>query len=288
MEQRFLMELESRLAGRMFTVEGGFAKRQVAESDGGYFSGRGRGTIEIDPLLCLFGTGMSKAFYEWIGDAVGTRTNLRRSGSVIELDHHNKLVRQREFFDALVTEVVFPELDTSSTQEAVIKVVVLPERVKDKAEGVKDLGVYASRLPKAWSVNHFRMQIEGLSTDCAHITKIKGLSVKQGIKKFYTSGDRFPAIEPTKLDFSGITIELPLAYGKDFMKWHEESVDPKKPFAREKSGSIDFLAPGSRSAYFTLTLKNIGIVSMAKTAHSYRIELTYQSLKMSAGGAAVK
>jgi len=287
MEQRFLVELEGRLSGRMFSVEGGFAKGQVV-SDGGYISRGVRETIEIDPFVCRFGTGMSRAFYEWIGEALGTRTNLRRSGSVIELDHHNKLVRQREFFDALVKEVVFPELDTSSTQEAVIKVVVLPERVKDKTEGVKDLGVYASRLPKAWSVNHFRMQIDGLSTDCAHITKIKGLAVKQGIKKSYTGEDRFPTTVPTKLEFPDITIELPLAYGKEFMKWHADAIDMKKAYAQEKTGSIEFLAPGSANAYFVLELNGLVIVSQAETASLLRVRLTYQSLKMSAGGGAVK
>lgn len=287
MEQRFVLELEGRLAGRMFSVEGGFAKRQATEGDGG-FSPRRIETIEVEPILCRFGTGMSNAFYRWVGAAVGTRTSLRMSGSVLELDHHNKLVRRREFLDALVTEVVFPDLDTSSTQEAVMKIAVLPERVKDKTEGAKDLGVYTSSLPKAWSVNHFRMQIDGLSTDCAHITKIKGLSVKQRVKKFYAGDERFPTVEPTKVDLSGITIELPLTFGKEFLRWHEDMLNPQRMNNAAKSGSIEFLAPGSRSAYFEVTLTGIMLVSMGRTAHSYVVQLTYQSLKMTAGGSAVK
>ncbi len=288
MEQRFVLGLEGRLAGRMFSVEGGVARSEVVPGGSGGFGLREHPpTMDIEPLVCVIGTGMSRAFYDWIGNTVA-RTHQRKSGSVIQLDHRSKMVRRREFFDALVTEVRFPDLDRFSTSEAVMKVVLHPERIRDTDERVKTLGVYAASLPKAWSVNHFRMQIDGLPTDSAKITKIKGLSLKQGIKQFYTGGDRFPTLEPTKVQLRDITIELPLGYGKEFTKWFEESLDPRKTHAREKNGSIEFLAPGSRSAFFVVALKNIGIVTLAKTANAYRIQLAYQSLKMSAGGAAVK
>lgn len=291
MEQRFVLELEGRLAGRMFSAEGGLLKKTVLEDSGGPGSRSRWGhssSLDVDPMILQLGTGMSSAFYTWIGNAVNSKISARRNGAVIQLDNHAAPVSYQEFYEALVTHVMFPDLDRSSSKEAMLKVVMQPERVKLSKQGVGSLGVYASSLPKAWSVNHFRMSIDGLHTDCAQISKVEGIRIKQGFKKFYSGDERFPVIEPTHLEFPNFTIELPLAYGKEFLKWHEDTQDPRKTQSKLKHGSLTFLAPGSSSAYFQLNLNSIGIVSMAKGANAYRIELYYQSLSMTPGASAVK
>ncbi|MBS1824535.1 MAG: phage tail protein [Acidobacteria bacterium] len=290
MEQRFVLELEGRLAGRMFSAEGGLRKRAVVEDDGLGSHSRldHSGSLDIEPMILRVGTGMSKDFYTWIGGAVNSKTYMRRNGVLIQLDTHSKPLRMQEFADALVTYVEFPDLDRSSSKEAMLKVVVQPERVRLSGKAVSNLGVYASSLPKAWSVNHFRMSIDGLHTDCAQISAIKGIRVKQGFKSHYTGSDRFPALVPTKLEFPNVIIELPLGYGKEFLKWSEDSLNPRKTQSILKNGTIEFLGAGSGSPYFLLTLNNMGMVSMSKGASSYRIELYYESLSMTPGASAVK
>ena len=287
MEQRFVLELEGQLAGRMFSVHGGQVTSEVMGEPLSSSVNRVKSTGQIDfePLVMYFGTGMSQIFYKWINSGVA-RTDVRRNGSVIQLDNHSRMVHRRAFYHALVKDVVFPDLNKSSTKEAMVRVVVQPEWTITSTEVPKHLGVYASSLPKAWSVNHFRMEIDGLSMDSHHISKIEGLSLRQSIKKFHTTKQKFPEIDLGRQEFANITIEVPMANAKEFLLW--QGSDLRQHSLGAKVGRIRFIAPGSRSAFFTLTLYDLDIVSISKAPAAYWIELTFRSMSMEAGASAMK
>ena len=58
---------------------------------------------------------------------------------------------------------------------------------------------------KMWTAVGVPLHASTASTSCEYTNKIESFTIKQGIKKLYTGEDRFPQIEPTKIEFPNIT-----------------------------------------------------------------------------------
>ncbi len=115
-----------------------------------------------------------------------------------------------EFVDALVSEVDLPELNRSANKEAVMTVRIIPEMTRPApAEGSAKPGVYVSTLPKAWNGSDFRLRISGLEKDCAHVTHVDLLKLKQGVKAVPAGASRYSAMEPTKIKYPALVVTLP-------------------------------------------------------------------------------
>jgi len=290
--QNFVLELDGKLAGRLFSVDGGTVRTQIIDEPIGLHNERIKHTSQFDlqPLVLICGTGMSQVFYKWIAGAFDGRGQQRMSGAVILLDQNSKPRARREFYNAIVVEVVLPALDSSQKDSAYMQVTIQPEQGRtDSTSETVDLGVYAARLAKNWYINGFRFQIEGLVTDSQHVTHIDSIDLKQGMKKMYTGQDRFPQIEPTKVEFPNINFEVPATHGEGFLKWYNESVKGNGTSVQPRSGSIEFLAPGSNTPYFGLGLNGVGPFSLQRQgANALRIGLYCDSMTFRAGSAAIK
>jgi hypothetical protein len=122
---------------------------------------------------------MSRGFYDWLGDGVGGKS-VRKSGAVVALDHNQKPVARLEFAGAIVKSLLLPTLDRSANKDAFMTVSISPEATKSTDSGQSaSLGVYVSRLPKPWDIASFKLGISGLESDCAHVTYIQSIELKQ-------------------------------------------------------------------------------------------------------------
>ena len=285
MEQRYVLELDGMLAGRMFSVKGGNKiGRHVKEESSDLYSTKKLASIEFEPLVFTFGAGMSRKFYEWVQSSL-IDNQFPLNGSVIHVDNHSRMLHRQAFYSAMVSQIVFPDLDKFSQREAILQAVVRPHYVRTILDEVHSLGVYVSPLAKVWRVNQFRMTIEGLSFDCAHIFKIQELSEKLAKHIDQASIDH----NSLSLEFPNITIELALPHGLEFVKWHQESVRSGRTNIPHRDGTIEFLLPGSSDVWmFRLHLFDMGIVSISKMSSSYRVQLVYRRMSLETGGSTIK
>jgi len=286
----FLLELEGRRAGRLLAADAGGARQQVVDDPMGPRINRHglSTTVDIDPIVLYCGTGMSHAFYDWIASTFNRGGNFRKSGTLVSFDKNRNAAFEQEFREAIVMEVVLPDLDASKKDDAALRVKIKPEYIRYKdAKGKVDLGVYASRTTKAWHVNSFRLKIDGLPRDSQNVTKIRGIQVKQGFKSMYTGGERHPQIEPTRVDFPNLVIEVPPAHLDGYKKWHEASLKDRSKAIRQ--GSLDYLGPEAGGSYFGLDLTGLGIVNISqRTGQPAQIEMYCERMSFRAGPAAVK
>ena len=86
--------------------------------------------------------------------------------------------------------------------------------------------------------------------------------LKQGVKKMFVGKERFPQIEPTKLEFPNIVGYVSLAYAKRLLQWHNEYVftgqrDPKA----QLSGTIEYLSPDRATTILALNFFEAGLMS---------------------------
>jgi hypothetical protein len=288
----FLLELEGKLAGRFFELSGGMPYADViVEGAGRGLTGHKHlGAVRFQDMQLSCSAGMSRTFYDWIG-AFG-RASMRKSGAVITLDQASKPAVRLDFYDALVKSLVLPSLDRSASGHAAMKVAISPERTSfNKSGGTQNLGVYTS-LPKASNIGSFRIQIDGLSADCSHVTRISSLTLGQKIAQD-PGGSGVPDLIPGATEYSDLTVELPGSNAVGFYKWLDDFV-VKGNSSLEKNGSIDFLGSGSSSPYFSVKLSGLGIYKSsasggpAKTPHPVAFNMYCEEMTFSAGAAALK
>ena len=54
-----------------------------------------------------------------------------------------------------------------------------------------------------------------------YVNKIESFTVKQGVKKFYVGAERFPQIEPTKLEFPNLAARSRSSTRDTLLEWYD-------------------------------------------------------------------
>jgi hypothetical protein len=261
----FELQLDgSKVSTYLKNVSGGWVKAQAIDDSQATNSGRIKhlGPVEIDPMSVEFGLAGADPVLQWIQGS-WNRKWTRRNGQITHADFNLKQTFEHEFYDALVLETTFPTLDAASKEAAYLKCKFLPEAVRTLQSNTPgpQLQSSFSYKQKMWTNSAFRLRIDQFD-DMEHTSKIDSMTIKQGVKKMYTGKDRFPQIEPTKLEFPNIVGYISLGYAKRLLKWHDDYVfkgdkDPKA----QLSGTIEYLSPDRATTIYNLNFFEAGLIS---------------------------
>ena len=260
---KLALELDGEFAGWLSSVEGGSAYSDVVEEKHNelgiakkHISG-----VKYEDITVKFGTGMSKAFYDWLQNSFSSK-HIRKDGSIIAADFNYNVRAVMEFFQALVTEVGFPALDAASKDAAKLTVKFAPEYTRNQKAGGKlnaDNAVN-SKGQKQFLPSNFRLTIDGLEASCARVNKIEALTLKQKIAEDPVGEDRDYLKEPGKIEFPNLKVTLPDAFAEQISAWHEDFViKGNNSDESEKGGTLEYLDSTRQKVLIGLHLKQIGI-----------------------------
>ena len=246
------------------SVDGGFAKTQLIDEPVGPSNERIKHTsvAEIDPFTIDFGISGANDILRWIQGSWNKQYG-RRNGTISHANFNLKKTFEHEFREALITETSFPALDGSSKEAAYMKIKIQPEYVRaKKLPGTEVAQGNLGQKQKMWMASGFRLNIDGID-EMKFTNKIEAFTIKQGIKKLHTGQDRFPQIEPTKIEFPHITGTIALEYADKLLDWHDKYVmkglsDPKA----WKTGSLEFLTPARDKTIFSINMYEVGLMSV--------------------------
>jgi tail tube protein gp19 len=245
------------------SVDGGHIKSNPVDEPIGPHNMRVKhaSTVDIEPFSLELGMGGSGDMIEWIRKSWKKQYE-RRNGQVTHANFDLLPTFEHEFRRALITETTFPTLDGGSKDPAYMKVKLQPEVVLQRKVNRTDrLKAQANTKQKAWSPANFLFTIDGID-ETRYTNKVESFTVKQGIKKHYNGEDRFPHIEPTKIEFPHITFTISLEYCDKLLQWHEQAVKKgQRDFRAQKTGSIEYLAPNLKDTLFLINLYEVGIFS---------------------------
>ena len=242
------------------SVDGGHVRASVIDEPVGHENIRVKhtSTVEIEPFSIDFGISGAKDVLLWIQSS-WRKNFVRRNGQITHANFDLYRTFEHEFFDALISETTFPTLDGASKEAAYMKIKVQPERVVMRKASGSQLQANFGSKQKLWLPSCFRLNIDGLD-EMKYTNKIESFTIKQGIKKLYTGEDRFPQIEPTKIEFPHITGTISLEYADRLLEWYDQYVIKGQSDAKaQKSGSIEFLSPDRQKTLFQLNLYEIGL-----------------------------
>ena len=167
----------------------------------------------------------------------------------------------QEFSDAMILETTFPTLDGSSREAPNMKVTFQPEKIVVKQKAGAQVSAVGGMKQKSWLSSAFRLTL-GTMQHLSKVNKIESFTIKQGVKKFYVGMDRFPTLEPTKIEYPNLVCTIAEAYAADLYKWHEEIIKGKSEKMGQIDGSIEFLTPDRGTTLFQLNLYEVGLASI--------------------------
>jgi hypothetical protein len=247
------------------SVDGGFIKASPIQEPIGpdNMAIKHVSTVAIDPFSIEFGISGANDVLKWI-QASWRKDYSRKNGQITHADFDLYKTFEHEFFDALITETKFPELDGGSKEAAYITLKLQPERIITKKMRSDDrVQAPIGAKQKMWMASSFRFNLDGID-EMKYTNKIESFTIKQGTKMFYTGADRFPQIEPTKIEFPAIAGTISLEYADKLHDWaqktlHQGQADPKA----QKTGSLEFLSPDRKSTIFRINLYEIGLTSFS-------------------------
>ncbi len=242
------------------TVEGGFVRGSPMEEPIGPENLRIKhmSTVSIEPFTIDFGISSGNGVLKWIQRS-WAKDYSRANGHITHADFDYEKQFEHEFFDALITETKFPELDGSSKETAYLQVKVQPERVLTKQVGGGKVQAKTGAKQKMWMCSGFRFNIDGIA-DMQYCNHIDSFTIKQGVKAFYSGQDRFPQIEPTKIEFPAISGTIALAHADKLHEWYQKYVQAgQADTAAQKTGSLEFLSPDRQSTIFKINMYEMGI-----------------------------
>ncbi|MFT3693410.1 MAG: hypothetical protein QM831_09750 [Kofleriaceae bacterium] len=216
----------------------------------------------IDPINVEFGISGANDMLLWIQQSWRKAFN-RRNGEARHANFNLDQVFTHEFYDALIQETTFPALDGGSKDAAYIKCKIQPEHVIIKQERGAKLQPNLGAKQKLWMCSGFRLTIDDFEEATRYTNKIEAFTIKQGIKSNYYGSERFPQIEPTKIDFPSLTCTLSLGYADKIIKWYDDAVVKGTNEAKKlRTGTLEFLAPDRSSTLFRINLYDVGIAHM--------------------------
>jgi hypothetical protein len=288
----YQLVLDGIACGFMKSIEGGAATAEVVSEPGPtYFAKKHLGPLSYHPLVMEFGLGMTNDLYHWI-NASWSGSYSRKSGAVVAIDQRFVAVSQREFFNALITEVTFPKLDASSKEPAYLTLKCAPEYTRTgKASG--GAAPVAKADQKAWLTSNFRVTIDGL--DCKRVSAVESFTVKQSVVRDDIGDARDYLKVPGRLEFPNLTISVAESSAKSWYDWFDDFVIKGNcDDSREKSGSISVLAANLTDEQMRIDLFNVGIFSLAsdkretsaETVATVTAQLYCERMELNFGGSA--
>jgi hypothetical protein len=245
------------------SIDGGWVKAGVIDEPIGVDLNRIKHTTvrDVEAISAEFGLAGSTDILKWIKSSWKKEWS-RRNGHIVHADFDQKSVVEQWYYDALITETTFPTVDGSSKEAAFLKVKFQPERIEIKPGDKKKLQGNIGTKQKTWQTAGFRLRIDGV--DVSSTRKIDSFTIKQGVKKVGVGNMRFQELEPTKLEFPGITGHIAHSHATALVKWHNEFLVKKSTdLSAERNGVLEFLAANKSTVLFSLKLSNVGLSSLS-------------------------
>jgi hypothetical protein len=256
-------------AGWLSNVEGTSTSANMASPNEGGTSQPKTVTTEIG-FKCT--TGMSKDLYDWIqtpfGSSAENSVKGRQNGAIVFCDYDYNEISRLHFYEALVTEVGMPALDTRSKDTAKLSVRFKPQeyRISVLDSGKKNLMLKPidTKVQKRWLPSNFRLKIDGLDEACRKVNKIEAIVVKQKVAENPTGKQRDYMPEPANIEIPNLVITLAESSSNEFNDWYKKFLSEGKcDQPNEKQGTLEYLADDLKTVLFTLTFDKLCLHALA-------------------------
>jgi hypothetical protein len=259
----FSLELDGVDVGFLKSIDGGAIHAEVINESLGPtdFVKKHIGPPKYEPFTIQIGLGMGSSVYDWL--AASLKMNYtRKNGAIVSHDLKLQTTGEREFFNAVITEVGFPAMDAAAKDPCYLTVKFAPEYTRRKPGGIATPPPVKAQ--ETWLPSNFRLEIDGL--DCTRVSRIDAFTVKQKVVGDSIGDARDQFKEPARIEFPNLAITMPETAVPTWVDWFESFVvNGKNDESQEKSGALVFLSPNRQTELGRVRFYNLGIFRIAST-----------------------
>lgn len=259
---RFTLELDGQPVGFIKSVEGGGIRADVINEQAGpdFFVHKHIGQPNYEEVTVTTDLSLEPAFYAMISDAWGGKTK-RRDVTVFTLDEKNKIQRQAQYFNALISEVGFPASDAASKDPAYMTVKFAPEYTRYTKASGKISSLSSIPKQKKWLCSNFRLTLGDLP--CKRVSKVDAITVKQAVVRDPVGEQRDYTIAAGRLEFPNLTITLAEIDSQAWQDWFDDFVvRGNNGEGNEINGALTFLSPDLKTTQAQIDFFNVGIFKL--------------------------
>lgn len=256
---RYMMVLDGVQCGFVKSIEGGNVTADVVSEPAaaGTFANKRLGTVRVEPFRVGADFSMNGKLFSWLAGAAAGGAK-RQDGVIIACDYDYNAKSQREFSEALITEIGFPACDAASKEAGVLTVAFQPQTLRVGKGSGKVSFAAKNAAQRLWIPSNFRLEIDGL--DCTKVNKIDAFTWKQGVQPDQIGNGR----EPGAVDVPNLSVTFPEVSAQTWTAWHEDFViKGNNDDGQEKGGRLVFLSPNRQTELMSLIFHNLGIFRLA-------------------------
>jgi hypothetical protein len=254
--------LDETLAGTLRQVDGGDAVGIIAvePADPSLVVRKHIANVKYEDISIVCGADMTPSFFGWISQMLN-RTPVPRSGAIVSADATGRTQSQLTFQYALLTEVIFPELDATERQVGRFALKIAPELTRIDEPMLPSMKGAQTAKEKQFLTSNFRVSIGTIPAEAtSRVSKVDAIVIKQKISESEPGEIRDPSLlEVEPLDVGNITLAVPERFAQPFLDWHHNFViQGNNSSESETFLKIEYL--GVRNdVLFTLYFTGVGI-----------------------------
>jgi tail tube protein gp19 len=266
---RFALELDQRQpAGWIGSIDGGHFKSQAVSSMVGAdrYVTRYAGKPTYDDITISVGAAMSPPFWAWVQASLDGEPQ-RRNGAIVGYDFDLCERTRRTFAAALISEIQFPALDSTSKNPANISIKMSPEHIQyDKANGTKLSPSQAKdegTKQKMWLSNNFRFTLDRFKGDeSLHNAKVESFTVKQNIIQNPIGYELETRKEVGRLELPNLVVSFPESLAHGWFDWFNTAVVQGDRGKQYTTGAIHYLSQDMRTELMRIDFDGVSLLSL--------------------------
>jgi hypothetical protein len=245
------------------------------------------GAPKYELISLKVGADMPRPLATWVSDSLNLKF-VPKNGAILGLDFNMREQSRRTFSNALLTSIMFPELDQSSKEAAFISLKLAPEITHVATATGTPVGPLPSAPQKVITSSNFRISIDGLDT--SHVSKIDAMDIKMKVGSEGLGVVRDPARSPVNLELPDLVFYVAESHSDSIAKWHEDFVvKGNSGQDKEKNGRIDVLNSSGQPIY-SLELQHLGIthftpqpLASEDSTRTVRVEMYLEQMRFLPG-----
>ena len=243
--------LVSRLSG------GNVVAEAVEESQGNdLFPRKHPGPPHVEPIVAeLPADAMTDLLRDFLSGA-----NKSFNGHILVMNAEMRPVEQRQFDNAIISEVRFDALDAGSKEPAKVQVKIAPGAIHSVPGSDSAPKAPPDTKQKKILASNFRVTIPGM--DCSKVARVEPIVIirtetdSAGVNRIATGAGG-------KMSCANLVLTVAESSSKDFVDWHRQSViEGKSGPDMEKTATIELLSPNMKDAELTLEANGVGILAV--------------------------
>jgi len=223
------------------------------------------GNVKYGDMTASCGVSMGKPFQDWIRASLDA-AHIYKNGALIVADFNRKAVQQREFKQALISEVAFPLADAAAKDATYIDVKWACETIRFLKGGGETISKPVNPKQGQFKSENFRFSLDGFDKMSAKVSKVEKFTFKQSVQRDQIGFGRDYECIPGKIDLSDLKITFNESVVDDIAKYHEDFVIKGiNDVTQEKTFLLEFMDQKRENVLLAIEGRGVGIHKLTRS-----------------------